>query len=239
MFVDGVELHVEVDGEGPALALFNGAMCTTRQWDGVIDRLAADRTVIRHDVRGTGASGPGPDTGYRFERYARDLLAVAEHFGIESFDLWGMAWGARVALVTAAEYPDRVRRLVLTDLAIDPADVDAQKAGGAAAKRARASAGIVDPPIPAGAHVHRDRETTGRALAATLLHRDLLPFVERVVAPTLIATGDHDPNLVSSRRALRAFADAEFVELELTGHGSVLVRPDAVTAVALAFLDRA
>jgi pimeloyl-ACP methyl ester carboxylesterase len=237
VLVDAIELHVEVDGEGPALVLVNGAALTTRQWDGVIEPLAAAHTVVRHDVRGTGASSPGPQSGYTFEQYGLDIVAIADNLGLETFDLWGLAWGARVALVTAAQHPDRVRRLVLTDFSIDPADLDAQKRGAGEAKAARAAAGIVDPPIPDGVRDHRDPGAMQAAMAATLLHSDLLPFVEQVRAPTLIATGDHDPNLASSRRALPAFATARLVELELTGHGSVLYRPDVVTEAVLDFLD--
>ena len=103
--------------------------------------------------------------------------------------------------MTAAQHPDRVRRLVLSDFSIDPADVDAQKQGAIDAKRARADAGIIDPPQPEGMRDHLDQDAMLAAMAATFLHDDLLPFVEQVRAPTLIATGDHDPNLVSSRRA--------------------------------------
>ena len=235
--VDGAELHVEVDGEGPALLLVNGAALTTRQWDGVIERLAARHTVVRHDVRGTGSSSPGPTNGYTFEQYAHDIVAIADQLGMNEVDLWGLAWGSRVALVTAAQHADRVRRLVLSDFAIDPADLEAQKQGATEAKRARTEAGIVDPPHPAGLRDHHDQEAMRAAMAATLLHPDLLPFVEQVRAPTLIATGDHDPNLASSRRALPAFATARLIELELTGHGSVLWRPDVTTDAVLRFLD--
>lgn len=233
----GAELHVEVDGEGPALVLVNGAALTTRQWDGVIERLAAGHTVVRHDVRGTGSSSPGPPDQYTFEQYARDIVAVVDQLGLDEFDLWGMAWGARVALVTAAQYADRVRRLVLSDFSIDPADVDAQQRGAEEAKAVRAAAGIVDPPVPQGVRDHLDPDAMRAAMMAALLHPDLLPFVEQVRAPTLVATGDHDPNLASSRRALPAFATARLVELDVTGHGSVLHRPDVVTDVVLQFLD--
>ena len=236
--VDGAELHVEVDGDGPALVLVNGAALTTRQWDGVIDRLAAGHTVVRLDVRGTGSSTPGPPEGYTFEQYACDIVEIADQLGLDDFDLWGMAWGSRVALVTAAQHPDRVRRLVLSDFSIDGADVDAQKQGAIAAKRARADAGIIDPPRPEGIRDHLDQDAMLAAMAATLLHDDLLPFVEQVRAPTLIATGDHDPNLVSSRRALPSFENARLIELELTAHGAVLWRPDPVIAAVLEFLDR-
>ena len=160
--VDGAELHVEVDGDGPALVLVNGAALTTRQWDGVIDRLAAGHTVVRLDVRGTGSSTPGPSDGYTFEQYASDIVEIADQLGLDGFDLWGMAWGSRVALVTAAQHPDRVRRLVLSDFSIDPADVDAQKQGAIDAKRARADAGIIDPPHPEGIRDHLDHGRDAR-----------------------------------------------------------------------------
>lgn len=229
-------LHVEVDGSGPALVLMNGAGCTVRQWDDVVAELADSFTVVRHDVRGTGRSASGPADEYRFEVYADDVVGLCAERGIERFDLWGMAWGARVALVTAARHPDVVHRLVLSDLGIDPADVDAQKAGHQRAKAARAEAGMVETPRPAGAFEHDDPDTARAALAATFLHRDLMPFVELVTAPTLIATGEFDPNLVSSRRALAGFADARLEVLPLTAHGSVMQRADLVTATVSAFL---
>lgn len=231
-----IELHVEVDGSGPALLLVNGARCNVAQWEPVMGELVARFTVIRHDVRGTGRSAPGPVATNTFERYAEDLLGVARAEGFQEFSLWGMAWGARVALVAAALHPDAVERLVLSDLGIDPADGDAQKAGVTAAKAARAEAGIPEVNRPAAAFDHVDPEAAARTLAATHLHPDLFPFVERVVAPTLIATGEFDPNLASSRRALAGLRDGRLVELPLTEHGSVLRRPRTVLDAVLPFL---
>lgn len=231
-------LHVELDGQGPPLALLNGAFCTVRQWDRVIGTLAERFTVIRHDVRGTGRSRPGPDDENTFEHYADDLVALLDaHAGSGAgAALWGMAWGARVALVAAARHPDRFGPVVLSDLAIDPADPDAQKAGAAAAKAARAAAGIPEVARPDGTHDHDDPDATARALAATRLHPDLGPFCAEVAAPTLVATGEHDPNLTSSRRAAALLPDARLEVLAHTGHGSVLQRPDLVLDVVLPFL---
>jgi len=234
--VDGVELHVELDGRGPDLLLVNGAFCTVRQWDRVVDALAPRRRVIRFDVRGTGRSGAGPADQYTFERYADDIAVIAGHLGAGVLSLWGMAWGARVALVTAARHPHLVDRLILSDLGIDPADVEAQQRGASAAAAARAAAGIAEVPLPAGWNEHDDVDEAGRALAATFLHPDLYPVARAVTQPTLICTGEHDPNLASSRRALAALADGRLEVLAYTGHGSVLQRPDLLTERALRFL---
>ena len=231
-----VELHTEVDGSGPALLLVNGAWCNVGQWEPVLPELVSRFTVIRHDVRGTGRSAPGPAEENTFEHYAQDLLGVARAEGFQTFSLWGMAWGARIALVTAALHPEAVERLVLSDLGIDPADPDAQRAGVAVAKAARARAGIPEVDRPPSAFDHDDREAAARTLAATHLHPDLFPFVERVVAPTLIATGEFDPNLASSQRALAGLREGRLIELPLTEHGSVLRRPGTVVDAVLPFL---
>jgi pimeloyl-ACP methyl ester carboxylesterase len=237
---DGTSLHVEEDGSGPPLFLVNGAFCTVRQWDRVVPALARDHRVIRHDVRGSGASTKADDDSYRFERYVADILEIADALDIHGeVSIWGMAWGARVALWSAAEHADRFTRLVLSDLGIDPADVKAQRAGGTTAREALAKAGIELPPLPKGWNTHADFEAAKKAMAATLLHADLMPWVERVTCPTLIATGEHDPNIVSSRRALTGFADARLEVLPLTGHGSVLMRPDLTCDVVASFLKEA
>jgi len=233
---DGAVLRVEEDGRGRAVVLVNGAFCTLRQWDHVVAALRDDLRLIRHDIRGSGESRNGADAGNCFEQYADDLVAVLDALGVDDAMLWGMAWGARVALVAAVRHPERFRRLVLSDLGIDPADVEAQKGGAKAAAKARAEARIEEIPRPEGWRDHADFEQARKAMAATFAHPDLMPFVEKVAIPTLIATGDHDPNLVSSRRALARLRDGRLEVLQHTGHGSLLQRPEVVARVVAPFL---
>ncbi len=235
---DGVDLHVVVDGRAsaPPLLLVNGAFCALPVWDNLIGDLTSHYRVIRHDVRGTGRSQAGPADGYRFERYAADLINISDHLAVDRAHLWGMAWGARVALVAAALDSDRYQRLVLSDLSIDPADPDAQRAGAKMAAAARAEAGIPEAPKPAGWNAHDDDEAAAKAMAATRLHPDLFNFATRVANPTLIVTGDNDPNLASSRRALAGLADARLEVVAMCGHGLVRQRPDVATATVLPFL---
>ena len=42
----------------------------------------------------------------------------------------------------------------------------------------------------------------------------------------MVMTGDHDPNLDSSKEIVKQLTNAELVILEEVGHGSVLQRPD-------------
>jgi len=50
--------------------------------------------------------------------------------------------------MAAARHSTRFHRLVLSDLGIDPADVEAQKAGAKAAAEARVRAGVEPIPRP-------------------------------------------------------------------------------------------
>lgn len=233
---EGIELHVEVDGGGPALVLLNGANHNVRQWDSVIGRLNHNYRTIRVDVRGVGLSTAGPAEHNTFEQYADDIMIVCDELNCGRSLLWGTAWGARVALVTAARNPERFNRVVLGDLAIDPADPAAQKAGVVAAKAARADAGIEEVARLDEATRHLDPEATARTMAATRLHPDLMPFVQQLTMPTLIATGDHDANLTSSRRALAGLRHGRLVVIPLSGHAALRQRPDVVVDLVAPFL---
>ena len=53
--------------------------------------------------------------------------------------------------------------------------------------------------------------------------------------PLLVATGDHDPNLASSRELVARIPGARLEVLEQVGHGSVLQRPDLAVQTWLAW----
>lgn len=78
-------------------------------WDEVAPALAADRTVVRYDLRGFGQSPP-PDGPFE---EAADLVALLDHLGLARVDLAGLSWGARVAADFALTRPERVNTLAL------------------------------------------------------------------------------------------------------------------------------
>jgi pimeloyl-ACP methyl ester carboxylesterase len=66
------------------------------------------------DLRGRGFSDK-PPTGYSINHHCQDILALIEDQGLERPVLMGHSLGAFIALVFAAQYPDRVDRLILVD----------------------------------------------------------------------------------------------------------------------------
>ncbi|MYE14548.1 MAG: alpha/beta fold hydrolase [Gammaproteobacteria bacterium] len=237
--IDDATLHAEADGpqDAPAVLLWHGANCTLRSWDLVVARLADRYRLIRFDVRGHGESAPAadPDTGYTFERYADDANGLLEHFGVRRCHVWGFAWGARSALAYAALHPGRAVSAALYDASIGQPDVKAQREGTREAVRRQRAAGIRFQP-PEGWNVHADPDAAQASLAA-MRRFDLPAAIDRLTMPVLIATGDLDPNLASSRDLVARAADARLVVLADVGHGSVLQRPDLSVETWLEFQE--
>jgi pimeloyl-ACP methyl ester carboxylesterase len=109
---DGTHIAYQISGGGPPLLLLAGQANNHHWWDGVRDDFADVRTTITLDYRGTGDSDK-PDVPYSIGIFAQDALAVLDHLGIESADLYGTSMGGRTSQVIAGRYPQRVRKLIL------------------------------------------------------------------------------------------------------------------------------
>jgi pimeloyl-ACP methyl ester carboxylesterase len=238
--VEGAELYVLDDGDraAPGLILFSGASCTTGMWEPVLEGLVGRFRVIRHDIRGTGHSRAGADAIYGLDRYADDAAEVLDRLEVGPVVVWGMAFGARVALAFVARHPDRARAVALFDASVEAPDTDAQRRGAALAKERRADLGIPEIARQPSWFQHDDEETLRRSLAAAYRDPNHGHYAKGLACPVLIATGDHDPNLPASRRLQELIPGAELRVLEAVGHGSVLGRPDLCLETFLDFVDR-
>lgn len=80
-----------------------------RAWS---DALGAHFRVIRYDCRGTGLSDREP-ADFSVAAQARDLAAVADHYALRRFAIWGAIGGSPAAMRYAVQYPGRVSHLML------------------------------------------------------------------------------------------------------------------------------
>lgn len=232
----GVWLNYQTEGnpQQPTVLLWHGAGCNLRQWDHVVPSLINQFHVVRFDVRGAGQSSSGSDADYTFETYADDACALLDHLNLDQCYVWSMAWGSRAGFAFCARHPARVSRAAFFDLSIDKADVTAQREGTRRARERQKAAGYTSPALPAGWNDHRDPTALDKSLAAAGKTR-LRDLAARLTMPVLVATGDHDPNLASSRDAVSLLPDARLRVLKDVGHGSVLMQPHLCTEVAVKF----
>jgi pimeloyl-ACP methyl ester carboxylesterase len=106
----GLRLAVTEEGDpgAPTVLFVHGFPDNSSVWDGVAGRLAERFHVVRYDVRGSGESeAPGGRTGYRLDRLAEDVVAVARATSPgRPVHLVGHDWGSLQGwqAITEADY---------------------------------------------------------------------------------------------------------------------------------------
>jgi pimeloyl-ACP methyl ester carboxylesterase len=127
--VPGGDLRVVAWGDGPVVLAAHGITANALAWARVAELLDGRVRLVAPDLRGRARSNTlgGP---YGMAAHAADLIAVADHLGLDRVPLAGHSMGGFVVATTAAAYPDRVCSVLLVDggvaLPVPPGlDVDA------------------------------------------------------------------------------------------------------------------
>jgi len=109
-----LRLHAVIGGDGPPLLLIHGWPQTWYAWRMVMPVLAKDFEVIAVDQRGIGLSDK-PASGYDTTTLANDLVALMAALGHKQFAVYGTDTGMTIAYALAADHPERVERLVVSE----------------------------------------------------------------------------------------------------------------------------
>lgn len=262
---DGVRLHAEAHGEGPAVLLSCALNTTCENWRPQVEPLvAAGYRLLLWDYRGHGRSdAPEDPTAYSMDRVVRDLGQVLDALapGAPAV-LGGLSFGGLASLHFALRHPDRVRALLLVDTGPGFKNPDAQKRWEESVERtasylerrgleafvaSRAAESLVGrrPELPAA-------RAAARAIAAQRAH-GLANFGRRVAAPAppvidalsgigvpaLVVVGEHDDAYLRSADVLAAkLPRAEKVVIPDAGHIVNIECADAFDAAVLGFLAR-
>lgn len=114
--VGGRRVHVVERGAGPPLVLVHGMAGTTLDWEAtVLDSFAERRRVVAPDLLGMGFSERADGVDYRFDLWVEQLAGTLDALGIGRADIVGHSLGGAVALIFAANHPERVDHLVSVD----------------------------------------------------------------------------------------------------------------------------
>lgn len=101
------------------MVLLHGLTANAHAFDGLVSHgLTRQIRLISPDLRGRGLSGK-PAFHYTLEDHARDILGLLDHLNIDQALLGGHSYGALLSIYLAANYPDRVAKLVLLDAAAE------------------------------------------------------------------------------------------------------------------------
>ncbi len=94
-----------LEGAGQPVLLLNGGLMTLAGWETLAAPLRARFQVLRCDFRGQLLSpGASPPT---LDGHADDVVALLDGLGLETVHVVGTSFGALVAVILAARWPER------------------------------------------------------------------------------------------------------------------------------------
>jgi len=117
--VNGINLYYETHGTGRPLILLHGGLGSGEMFGPVMPMLAERHQVIAVDLQGHGRTAD-IERPIDVRLMAGDISALIDHLGLDKPDVVGYSLGGGVALQTAAQYPAKVRRLVLVSANLRP-----------------------------------------------------------------------------------------------------------------------
>jgi pimeloyl-ACP methyl ester carboxylesterase len=109
---DGTPLHYELSGTGRTVVVLPGGAARHPSYLGDLAGLPGTRATPH--LRGVGQSPPPstPEAGSYWNQ-AADVEAFRKHLGLTNLTLVAHSAGTRLAIAYAAQYPDRVNRMLL------------------------------------------------------------------------------------------------------------------------------
>ena len=241
--INGIDLYHEVHGTGrPLVVLHGGVLNAETCFGAMIPRLAEAHQVIAVDLQGHGHTAD-TDRPVTLANFAKDVVGLLDHLGIDRADLFGFSLGSLVSIEMAVTYPARVGRLVLASGHIrangyHPEIQDPEQ---------------TSPLLPTEADFEAMR-VAYEAVAPDPEH--FFPFLEKmqpvvsdfegwsdaaiggIGGPTLLIVGDQDfVRLEHAALMLELFPSSQLAVLPGTTHMQVIRRTEALLALVEPFLD--
>lgn len=110
------QIHYRIGGEGHPLLLLHMNPRSSDEYRELMPLLAQKYRVVAMDLMGFGDSDKPPRL-YSLADYARTVIALFDELGIEQAYVLGNHTGAFVSGEVAVAYPDRVKKLILCNVA--------------------------------------------------------------------------------------------------------------------------
>lgn len=250
-------------GQGPPVVLIPGIQGRWEWMRPAIHALATGNRVLSFSLCGEPRSGLRVDRRLGFDSFVVQVDAALDEAGLASAALCGVSFGGLIALRYAAVRPERVRALVLVSVPPPDWKPGPRVEGYVRTPHLRAPLFVARAPRRLVPEILRASDSFGEGLWTTAGHvarvlaapmsparaaerfrlarqTDLLSDCGRVVAPTLVVTGEAGLDRVVPVDDTRRFVDlipgAHATVLERTGHLGLVTRPRAFADVVGTFV---
>ena len=253
------QVHYLESGEGPALVLLHQTSDSATMWEAVLSTLAAGGyRAVAIDAPGHGNSFV-PDFEPEGAQYADWTQQTLTALGVDSCHLLGHHFGATVAMWTAADYPERVRSLLIYGIPmVDPKWREDMRSAvprefdqqGEVVRhhwvRRWNMSGML---LPEGEQSRFTEAMALRTMIAllqagknwcyayhTMAKTDHAEVAARVRCPVLLFAGPRDHMYRESEAAVGFFPDARFEHMDWVGVDAADEEPKRFSDVVLRFI---
>lgn len=110
-----MQLHFKEFGRGKPLILLHGLFGSSDNWLGVAPKLAEKFQALALDLRNHGQSPHSDEMNYAL--MAGDVAEFLDARNLESANVLGHSLGGKVAMQFALQFPARVEKLIVVDMA--------------------------------------------------------------------------------------------------------------------------
>ncbi|MFY0613559.1 MAG: 3-oxoadipate enol-lactonase [Hyphomicrobiaceae bacterium] len=253
---NGINMTYRFDGpEGaPIVMLSNSLMSNHTMWDPQMAVLSESFRVLRYDTRGHGATD-APKGPYSIKLLAEDAVALLDALKIDKVHFAGLSMGGMIAQYLGANYPERIRSLLLCDTASEMPTLEmwndristAESQGIGALLDGTLKRWFTEPFLnsdkAAVGKVAEMIRTTGAqgyiGCASAVRDMSQTGILAKIKAPTIIIVGEDDPacTVEQSRVLEQHIEGAELVILKEASHLSNIEQTTAFNAAMMGFLQ--
>ena len=247
LYIDGVEFHYTVEGEGNPIVLMHGWGCNHTTLASVEKVLLPGMKVYNVDFPGFGASTE-PEEVWGVEEYTRLIEKFVEQESITNPIMLGHSFGGRVGLLYASR--NEVKKLILVDAAgVKPTRTLKYYVKVYSYKTMKHLLPLLFGKAKGQAMLDKYRGKSGssdynsstpkmRAILSKVVNEDLKHVMPQIKCPTLLVWGKNDTAtpLKDAQIMERLIPDAGLVAFDGVGHYSFLENPYQFAAVLKSFL---
>lgn len=244
---DGVKIHYEVHGEGPAILLSHGYSATCRMWDGQIEAFKNRHRVIVWDMRGHGQSDyPDDQNLYSEALTVGDMKAILDACGVDRAIIGGLSLGGYMTMAFHLAHPERCRALMLFDTGPgykkDEAREEWNSMAIARAERLeKEGLAALGPSDEVRMAQHRSADGLARAARGMLTQVDsrVINSLETIGVPTLVLVGAEDKNFLNAIDYIaKKIPGSTKVVIPEAGHAANLHQPEKFNEAMEQFISR-
>ena len=243
--IAGIRARLAVIGEGEPVLMAHGWGARMELLQPLALKLAPlGYRCLLMDLPGFGESAE-PSSAFAVRDYVGFCLALLDAQKLKAAHFFGHSLGGRIGLMLAADNPERVRGMALSNSAGIKVEASAwQKARLSIYRGARKSLGSLGAEAAKrrlqdaysqryGSPDYQQASPVMRQTLVKIVNQDLLDYARRVAAPTVLIWGDADDEtpLWMGQTLQREMPDAALITSAGAGHYAYLDFPDTTARI--------